>query len=257
MRIVATFALAISVSMATILPAPAQQSSSCGAPPIVDGGGVKVEIDSKASFLKTFVGDVALKGQVDVAKKDVLQLYPNADQLRLKEYFLYVVCLQIMNDTKLGTLEKIKAFHDASDVVFPPKSEYQGNERDDIQHLMDFICNRGVLQNDYSWELTDKVYASVNQIEDELGNTLRKLTTDSAARSPIQTMQIASRLLLQDPEVFPNGAGASARPVNGALRDAIHKYRAVFSENTAQLVQTFALKGTCNLSAGLNPVPSK
>jgi hypothetical protein len=257
MRIVATFAFAISVSMATILPAPAQQASSCGAPPIVDDGSIKGEIDSKASFLTTLVGDVGLKGQVDVAKNDVLQRYPNADQLRLKQYFLYVVCLQIMNDTKLGTLEKIKAFHDASDVVFPPKSEHQGNERDDIQQLMDFICNRGVLQNDYSWELPDEVYASVGEIETKLGNTLGKLLTDSAARQLVQTMQFASHQLLQNRTVFPNGPRGLARPVSGALRDAIHAYRAVFSENTAQLVQTYALKGNCNLSAGLKPVPSK
>jgi hypothetical protein len=70
--------------------------------------------------LKTFIGDAALKGQVEATKNDVLHRYPNADQLRLKQYFLYVVCLQIMGDTKLDTLAKIKAFKDASEVVFPP-----------------------------------------------------------------------------------------------------------------------------------------
>jgi hypothetical protein len=127
MRTAAVFALALAGWMTIAEPALAQLSS-CGEPPIVQDGSIKGEIDSKASFLKTLVGDVALKGQVDIAKNDVLQRYPNADQLRLKQYFLYVVCLQIMNDTKLGTLEKIKAFRDASDVVFPPKSERQGPE---------------------------------------------------------------------------------------------------------------------------------
>jgi hypothetical protein len=127
MRILAIFTLAIAVSTTTVWPALAQLGS-CGQPPVVEDGSVKGEIDSKASFLKTFVGDAALKGQVDIAKNDVLQRYPNADQLRLKQYFLYVVCLQIMNDTKLDTLAKIKAFHDASDVVFPPKSEHKGPE---------------------------------------------------------------------------------------------------------------------------------
>jgi hypothetical protein len=98
------------------------QAASCGSPPVVDDGSIKGTLDSKASFLKTFVGEVGLTGQVEIAKNDVLSRYPNADQLRLKQYFLYVICMQIMTDTKLGTLEKIKAFHDASDVVFPPKS---------------------------------------------------------------------------------------------------------------------------------------
>jgi hypothetical protein len=127
MRIAAVFAIILAGSLTTMEAALAQ-AGSCGSPPVVEDGSLKGEIDSKASFLKTFVGDVALKGQVDVAKNDVLQRYPNADQLRLKQYFLYVVCLMIMNDTTLGTIEKIKAFRDASDVVFPPKSERKGPE---------------------------------------------------------------------------------------------------------------------------------
>ena len=261
MRIAATLALAISVSMTMVLPAPAQQASSCGSPPSVDDVSIKGELDSKANLLKTFVGDVGLKGQVEFSKNDVLQRYPNADQLRLKQYFLYVVCLQIMADTKLGTIEKIKVFKEASDAIFPPalpaKSENQDNERAEIQHLMDFLCNLGVLQNDYDWEVPDAVYASVNQIEDELGKTLGKLNTDSAARSPIQTMRTASRQLLQDPKVLPKGARGTVRRVSDSLLNAIHEYRKVFSENAAQIVQIYALKGNCDLSQGLKPVPKK
>jgi len=92
MRIVAIFALANAVSA---IGGPAlAQIGTCGQPPVVEDGSIKGEIDSNASFLKTFVGYAALKGQVDVAKSDVLQRYPNADQLRLKQYFLYVVCLR-------------------------------------------------------------------------------------------------------------------------------------------------------------------
>jgi hypothetical protein len=76
------------------------QAGTCGAPPLVEEGTAKGEIDSKANFLRSFVGDVALKGQIELVKNDVLPKYPNADQLRLKQYFLYVICLQIMNDTK-------------------------------------------------------------------------------------------------------------------------------------------------------------
>jgi hypothetical protein len=131
------------------------------------------------------------------------------------------------------------------------------SERDVIQRLTDDICNRGVLENDYSWELPNEVYASVGEIENELGNALGQLATDSEARQPLQTMRSASRKLLQDPTVFPNGPGGGARPISDPLRDAIHKFRMVFSQNTAQLVQIYALKGNCNLSGGLEAVPSR
>jgi hypothetical protein len=130
------------------------------------------------------------------------------------------------------------------------------SERDAIQHLMDSICNRGVLQNDYSWEVPSAVNASVAEIGNELGNALGRLGTDSAARQPLQNMQRASRMLLQDPTVFPDGPGGHPRPISGPLRDAIHKFRAAFSQNTTQLVQVYALKGNCELSAGLETVPS-
>ena len=70
-------AFATAILMTTVGTASAQLSSC--ARPIVEYGNIKGEIDSKASFLKTFVGDVAFKGQVNVAKNDVLQRYPNAD----------------------------------------------------------------------------------------------------------------------------------------------------------------------------------
>jgi hypothetical protein len=112
------FAFAVAILITTVGAASAQLSSC--APPIVEYRSIKGEIDSKVSGLTAFVGDIAFKGQVYVATNDVLQRYPNADQSRLTQYFLYVLCLQVMDDTKLGSNEKIKAFRDASDVVFPP-----------------------------------------------------------------------------------------------------------------------------------------
>jgi hypothetical protein len=109
MRLFLTFAIG-AVILSSMLGHAFAQAGSCGSPPVVDDGSIKGTLDSKASFLKTFVGDVGLAGQVEIAKNDVLSRYPNADQLRLKQYFLYVICVQIMNDTKLDTLEKIKAF---------------------------------------------------------------------------------------------------------------------------------------------------
>jgi hypothetical protein len=125
-------------------------------------------------------------------------------------------------------------------------------ERDAIQHLMDFICSRGVLRNYGSWEVPNAVYASVKEIGNELENALGQLPTDSAARHPLQNMQTASRELLQNPTVFP--MDSRPRPISGPLQEAIHNFRTVFVENTSQIVQEYALKGNCNLSAGLESI---
>jgi hypothetical protein len=115
------------------------QASACGDPPIVVEGFVKGEIDAKANVIKSFIGDVALKGQIELAKNDVLQRYPNADQLRLKQYFLYVICLQIMTDTKLDTLAKIKAYTEASQIVFPPPPKEKNSGI--VREIMNFALN--------------------------------------------------------------------------------------------------------------------
>jgi hypothetical protein len=99
------------------------QSSPCGVAPVIEDGPVKGEIDSKASFLKPFVGDAAFKGQVEIAKNDVFQRYQDGGNVRLKQYFLYVVCLQVMNDEKLDNITKIEQIRKAREVVFPPKSK--------------------------------------------------------------------------------------------------------------------------------------
>jgi hypothetical protein len=138
----------------------------------------------------------------------------------------------------------------------PSVPDRRVSERDAIQHLMDSICDRGVLQNDYSWELPGRVYVSVERMRTELKNTLDQLATDSAAREPLQSMQRASRMMLQDPTLFPRGPADYARPVTDSLAQAIHKFRVIFAENTSQIVQTYALKGNCDLSAGLNAEPS-
>ena len=115
MRAAYAFAFATVIVMTTVGTA-SGQSGSCALPP-VEYGNIKEDIDAKASFLKTLVGDIAFKGQVYVAKNDMLLRYSSVDQLNLKQYFLFRICLQIMNDTRLGPDEKIKAFRDASDIV--------------------------------------------------------------------------------------------------------------------------------------------
>ena len=116
---------------------------------------------------------------------------------------------------------------------------------------MNSFCDRGVLQNDYLWEVPKGIYASVEEIRQELSDAIEQLPTDSLARQPLQRMQIASRKVLQDPAAFPDGPGGLPRPISGALRDAIHNFRGVFVQSTSQLVSQYGLVGNCDLSEEL------
>ena len=102
---------------------------------LIEDGPAKGEIDSEASLLKTFIGDPAFKEQVEIAKNDVFQRYQ--ESIRLRQYFLYVVCLQVMNDDKLDTITKIEQFRKASEVVFPPKSKSEQSPNADVAFKME------------------------------------------------------------------------------------------------------------------------
>jgi hypothetical protein len=90
----------------------------CGDPPVVEDIHLKGELDSKAQFLSRLLGDAQFKGKVDVAKNDVLSHYPNADALRINQYFMYVVCVTIMNDNTMPTIDKLNELRKARGDIF-------------------------------------------------------------------------------------------------------------------------------------------
>jgi S1-C subfamily serine protease len=120
-------------------------------------------------------------------------------------------------------------------------------ERDSIQHLMDSVCSRGVLQNPASWEMRGAVFRSVQGLQGELEQTLKELPTDSKARQPLQSMQSASRRLLVNPTIFPLGPNSGPGPISNDMRLALKQLRAVFSQNTSLLVSSYGLKGNCTI----------
>lgn len=61
--------------IAAICPAQAQ-TSVCGSAPQMEDLHIRADLDGKASFVSKYVGDTGLKGQVEIAKNDVLQKYP-------------------------------------------------------------------------------------------------------------------------------------------------------------------------------------
>jgi hypothetical protein len=94
------------------------QAGVCGDPPVVEDIHLKGELDSKAQFLSRLLGDAQFKGKVDVAKNDVLSHYPNADALRINQYFMYVVCVTIMNDNTMPTIDKLNELRKARGDIF-------------------------------------------------------------------------------------------------------------------------------------------
>jgi hypothetical protein len=121
-RIGIRFVLPILVMAATAHNAFAQ-AAMCGDAPAMTDLRLKGELDSKATVLSRFLGDLKFKGQVEVEKQDVLSRYPNADKLRLNQYFLYQVCILIMSDSRMSTEKKYELLTHARESIFNPSAE--------------------------------------------------------------------------------------------------------------------------------------
>ncbi len=94
-------------------------AQQCGEPPRVDDQMLKGEIDGKAKFLSTLVGDAGLKGQVEMAKTDIFSKYPNADKLHSDTYLLYMFCTSVLSDAKLSSQDKLHAILDVQKALLP------------------------------------------------------------------------------------------------------------------------------------------
>lgn len=99
------------------------QASMCGDAPVMTDQRLRGELDSKATVLSGYLGDMKFKGQVEFEKNDVLSRYPNADKLRLNQYFMYQVCILIMSDSRMSTEKKFELLTNARESIFNPSSE--------------------------------------------------------------------------------------------------------------------------------------
>src|SRR5262249_7024986 len=131
-------------SIAGISPAAAQRGSVCGDPPRMEDLRIKAEVEGKASLLIKYIGDAGFKGAVEVAKEDVLQKYPKADELRLKMFYQYQVCHVVLNSTKLTDDQKLKEIKAAREAIFPPQSGLE-ELRKDHSYIDDFELHDRVL----------------------------------------------------------------------------------------------------------------
>jgi hypothetical protein len=112
-----TILLAFATAVALSHSASAQQ---CGDPPRVDDQTLKGEIDGRAKFLSSFIGDAGLKGQVEMARTDIFSKYPHADKVHSDTYLLYMLCSFVMSDPKLSAQEKLSAILEVRKVLNAP-----------------------------------------------------------------------------------------------------------------------------------------
>jgi hypothetical protein len=100
-------------AVVAILPLASEaQQPSCGDPPRVDDQSLKGDLEGKAKFLSSLVGDAGLKGQIETARTDVLSKYPNADRTRSDAYLQYMLCSFVLSDPKLSPQEKFRAIQE-------------------------------------------------------------------------------------------------------------------------------------------------
>jgi hypothetical protein len=94
-------------------------AQQCGDPPRVDDQMLKGEIEGKAKFLSSLVGDAGLKGQVEMAKTDIFSKYPNADKLHSDTYLLYMFCTSVLSDATLSGQDKLHAILEVQKALTP------------------------------------------------------------------------------------------------------------------------------------------
>ena len=90
----------------------AQQQPSCGDPPRVDDRLLKTDLEGKAKFLSSLVGEAGLKGQIATARADIFSKYPNADRTRSDAYMEYMLCSFVLSDPNLSAPEKFRAIQE-------------------------------------------------------------------------------------------------------------------------------------------------
>lgn len=110
----------VATSAAWLAFAVAQAQPSCGDPPRVDDEMLKGDLEGKAQFLSKLVGDANLKGQIETARTDIFNKYPNARATRSDAYLEYMFCSFVLMDPKLPTQEKFRAIQEFRQLAAQP-----------------------------------------------------------------------------------------------------------------------------------------
>jgi hypothetical protein len=113
-------AAVISFAAWLVLGAVAVAQPSCGDPPRVDDQTLKGDLEGKAKFLSSLVGDANLKGQVETARIDIFSKYPNAGSARSDAYLEYMFCSFVLSDPKWSPQERFRAILEFRNLTAQP-----------------------------------------------------------------------------------------------------------------------------------------
>lgn len=95
----------------------------CGQPPRIENESLKGELTGKARLLSGFLGKAELGGAVEMTKRDVFQKYPNADKARTNAFLFYVACVLVMDDSKMTTIQKLRAIQEFKKEIMAEKPQ--------------------------------------------------------------------------------------------------------------------------------------
>src|SRR3954452_17912368 len=97
--------IVIALTALMMLSMPVQAQPSCGEPPRVDDQSLKGDLEGKAKFLSSLVGDANLKGEIESKRTDILRNYPEASKTSSDTYLQYMFCSFVLTDPKLTAKE--------------------------------------------------------------------------------------------------------------------------------------------------------
>lgn len=94
-----------------------QDQSTCGNPPQLPvtteaASSIKGELEGKAKFLSSLVGNAELGGKVEAARRELYQTSDKFFAAQNEAYLAYVFCTIITKDKDLNTQEKLKALQE-------------------------------------------------------------------------------------------------------------------------------------------------
>lgn len=129
-----------------------------------------------------------------------------------------------------------------SEAVLPPDPK-----RERVSLLMKRMCDRGVLQNPYEWELRSDVYGSLQSMKVELTKVIEELPADSPGTFPLLKMRTTIRDMLENPKIFPQQDKTKNGPITDDMTKEIAKFRAEFSSGLRNLEELYSIPHYCDI----------
>jgi hypothetical protein len=98
----------VMLSISWPITALSQVEKTCGEPPPVANESLKGAIKGEAQALSRYLGNAALTGQIQTSREEIFSKYPDAEVSRSNAYFEHQVCVLLLQDKSLTTIQKIE-----------------------------------------------------------------------------------------------------------------------------------------------------